>query len=152
MAPHAGAPPPRLLRTAQEEKRTYLCNALLNSATGTCEEDEITVLLPLVEALSLRHFVVLDDLLAHCDPPVSYLRPEDLKLWTVWARIGGRFPGGDDGKYMYQSIVADLEGRGLIKRSFGAYDLQEDRPLYPSLQAKKLLRFVRSPVPDTSES
>ena len=87
-----------LAEETQEEKRRYLCHGLLNIAAGGVGDDDAALLLPLVQALSLRHIIILDDLVG-----ASYVRSagqmsyqktdEELQRSGVWERI--RFRVGE---------------------------------------------------------
>lgn len=137
-----------LARTTQEEKRRHMCHALARYAAGEFQdEDEVTLLLPLVEALSVRHFIVLEDLLSRCDPSETWCpRPEEIRLPAVWGRLKEHFPA-DDGRHFFDAILADLEGRGLLVRPHLDSDAGDQRGLVPSLVAKRLLAFVKDPAP-----
>jgi hypothetical protein len=137
-----------LARTPQEEKREYLCHGLLNIACGAVEEDDATLLLPLVEALSLRHIFVLSYLAERVPFKDD---PEESKLSAVWKRLRDRFPRspGHDEKAtrkVYECIVEDLRGRGLIENPRYAGDVTSDPVLSLSALARLLLAFIRDPL------
>jgi hypothetical protein len=139
------------MRTAQSEKREYLRNALLHVATGRLREDDVALILPLIDALSLRHIVVLDDIIAQSPGPDRFPEAEAMRFLAVWARIKERFPrsaGQDErGSHSYfKSVVADLEGRGLIEKSFYAGDMQENRGLRPAAVARALIEYIKAPA------
>lgn len=133
------------MRSVEEQKREYLMNGLLNFAAGRVSESEVAMLFSYMEALTVRHVVVLADLLERCDPPRVYNDTESLRLWTVWERIRSRFPASNDtkdGRFVFESIVIDLEARGLLRKGFDINSLQPDRPLLPTYLAKLLVDFV----------
>ena len=138
------------MRTSQREKREYLRNALLHVATGRLREDDVALILPLIDALSLRHIVVLEDLVSQSPGPDRFPNVEAMRLLAVWDRVKGRFPrsaGQDErGAHSYfKSVVADLEGRGLIEKSFYAGDMQENRGLRPAAVARALIEYISPP-------
>jgi hypothetical protein len=141
----------QLARTAQEEKRRYLCNGLLNIACASVEEDDAALLLGLVDELTLRHIIVLADLAEQMPHYTSCRDPEATRLYAVWERLKERFPRvkGHDEKntrYVFVSIVANLRGRGLIEDSPFAGDAGSNPGLRLTVVAHSLLAFIRDPV------
>jgi hypothetical protein len=142
-----------LARATQEEKRRYLCHGLLNIACGAAEEDDATLLLGLVEALSHRQIMILADLVDQMvvdQPDVPEFLRKDMCADAAWERLRERFPlpgeSKEDARRMFNALVADLEGRGLFQKSWLAGDMWDNRLLEPSLLAQKLLAFIADPV------
>lgn len=130
-----------MARTAQAEKRRYLSNALLNIACANVDEDDATLLLGLMEPLSLRHLAILKYITEHSTGDragnMSWL-PDELKRSVVREAVMGIVPVS-----FFPSLVLDLQGRGLIQPTEPPD--KEDDVLKPLPIAHLLIQFIAEP-------